>query len=154
MSTETLFIENRPNASGTRDLLSALSQAGCFRALLRSLQVTGLDATLKGPGQFTVLAPTDGAFSNLAAGTLEGMLRLESGRERLLWVLSCHVLAGQVSLAGLRNGSMVRTLHGEPVRISVDGDVVKADGAQVVQADIVCANGLLHVVDQVILPGK
>ncbi len=153
MSTETLFIEP-PSVSAAQDVLAILGRAGCFRTLLRSLQVTGLDATLKGQGPLTVLAPTDGAFANLAAGTLEGMLRLESGRERLLWVLSCHVVVGQVSLAGLRNGSIVRTLHGEPVRISVEGNVVKADGAQVVQADIVCANGLLHVVDQVILPGK
>lgn len=143
----------RPSESGVLDILATASQSGCFKTLITALQATGMSASLKGEGPFTVFAPTDAAFSNLAAGTLDSLLKPAS-RERLAWILSCHLVEGRIDFQRLSGLSTVKTVDGELVRVFTAGAEVKVDGALVTHPDVECSNGVIHVVDQVILPGR
>ncbi len=150
METETLGSTSR---TALEDIVRTAARAGAFRTLVTALQATGMAGALQGKGPFTVFAPTDSAFSNLAAGTLDSLMKPAS-RDRLAWILSCHIVEGRIEFERLTEISTIKTLHGELVRVFIDGQAVKIDGAQVVRSDVECLNGVIHMVDQVILPGR
>ena len=123
--------------------------AGSFNTLLAALDAAGLTATLDGSGPFTVFAPTDAAFDALPAGTVEALLQ---DPQTLASILTYHVVSGRVEAAQVVNLNSATTLNGAAVTISVDGGVVRVDDATVVQTDIQASNGVIHVIDAVILP--
>ncbi|HRP35449.1 MAG TPA: fasciclin domain-containing protein [Gammaproteobacteria bacterium] len=134
------------------DIVDTAVAAGSFATLVAAVQAAGLVDTLKGDGPFTVFAPTDEAFAALPAGTVESLLQPEN-REQLIAVLTYHVVPGKVTAADVVKLSDATTVNGAAVSISSSYGKVKVDGANVVQADVMASNGVIHVIDQVILPG-
>jgi len=133
-----------------KDIVDTAVSAGNFTTLVKAVQAAGLVDTLKGPGPFTVFAPTDEAFAKLPAGTVEGLL---ANPDKLKAVLTYHVVAGKVMAAEVKPGK-VKTVQGSQATIRTSGGNVMIDGAKVVKADIECSNGVIHVIDSVILPKK
>src|SRR4051794_36547017 len=133
-----------------KDIVDTAVSAGNFTTLVKAVQAAGLVDTLKGPGPFTVFAPTDEAFAKLPAGTVEGLL---ANPDKLKAVLTYHVVAGKVMAADVKLGK-VKTVQGSQATIRTSGGDVMIDGAKVVKADIECSNGVIHVIDSVILPKK
>jgi transforming growth factor-beta-induced protein len=115
------------------------------------VQAADLVETLKGEGPFTVFAPTDEAFAKLPAGTLENLLKPEN-KETLTAILTYHVVPGKVMAADVVGLESATTVNGKDLSIKVEGDTVMVDGATVVQTDIECSNGVIHVIDAVVLP--
>jgi uncharacterized surface protein with fasciclin (FAS1) repeats len=133
------------------DVVDTAVSAGNFKTLVAAVQAAGLVDTLKGKGPFTVFAPTDEAFAKLPAGTVDELLKPEN-KDKLVAVLTYHVVPGKVMAADLAGKEMkVKTVQGSEV--SINGkDGVTVDGAKVIQADFVTDNGVIHVIDAVILP--
>jgi uncharacterized surface protein with fasciclin (FAS1) repeats len=131
-----------------KDIVDTAVAAGSFKTLVKAVQAAGLVETLKSAGPFTVFAPTDEAFAKLPAGTLEKLL---ANPDKLKAVLTYHVVAGKVMAADV-HPMMARTVEGSEARISVNGGTVMIDQAKVLKTDIVCSNGVIHVIDAVILP--
>src|SRR5262245_47803341 len=138
--------------AGGRDVVDTAVASGQFATLVRLLQAAGLVDTLKGPGPFTVFAPTDAAFARLPAGTLDALLRDPA---RLRALLTYHVVPGRVLAADVVRLTAARTAEGEAIRITVAGATVRLNGAtSVLQPDVIAVNGVIHVVDAVLLlPG-
>ena len=134
-----------------KDIVDTAVAAGSFGTLVAAVKAAGLVDTLKGEGPFTVFAPTDEAFAQLPAGTVEDLVKPEN-KEKLTAILTYHVVAGKVKAADVVKLSSAKTVNGKEVKITVDGDKVKVDGANVVKTDIVTKNGVIHVIDAVILP--
>lgn len=131
------------------DIVDTAVGAGSFNTLVTAVKAAGLVETLKGAGPFTVFAPTDEAFAKLPAGTVEGLLK---DPEKLKAVLTYHVVAGNVMAKDVVKLKEAKTVQGSSVTIRTKGGAVMIDGAQVVKADIACDNGVIHVIDSVILP--
>ena len=125
--------------------------AGHFTTLVAAVKAAGLVDTLKGPGLFTVFAPTDEAFAKLPAGTLDSLLKPEN-KAKLQKILTYHVVAGKVMAADVMKLSSAKTVEGENVAISVKNGGVMVDNAHVTKADIMTSNGVIHVIDTVLLP--
>ncbi len=121
--------------------------------LVSALTAAGLVETLKGAGPFTVFAPTNAAFSALPAGTVDGLLKPES-KAALTKILTYHVVAGAVKAADLKDGQKLKTLQGEELTVSIKGGKVMINGANVTAADLVGTNGVVHVIDAVLMPKK
>jgi uncharacterized surface protein with fasciclin (FAS1) repeats len=138
-------------AKPSTDIVDTAVAAGAFTTLVAAIEAAGLVETLKGEGPFTVFAPTDAAFAALPEGTLESLLKPEN-REQLVAILTYHVVPGKVTAADVAGLSEAATVNGASVDISVNYGTVKVDGATVVQADVMASNGVIHVIDQVILP--
>lgn len=132
------------------DIVDTAAAAGSFTTLLAAVDAAGLTETLKGEGPFTVFAPTDEAFAALPAGTVEDLLKPEN-RDTLTAILTYHVLAGQALSTDLSEGATAVTVQGEAVTFSVN-DGAKVNGANIVTADIAASNGVIHVIDAVIMP--
>ncbi len=132
------------------DIVDTAVAAGSFNTLAAALTAAGLVETLKGPGPFTVFAPTDAAFAALPAGTVEDLLKPEN-KDKLIAILTYHVIAGKVMSTDLTEGMMAATVNGAEVTITLDGGA-KVNGAVISAADIVATNGVIHVIDSVILP--
>jgi uncharacterized surface protein with fasciclin (FAS1) repeats len=124
--------------------------AGSFGTLVAAVQAAGLVDTLKGEGPFTVFAPTDAAFAALPAGTVEELLKPEN-KDKLTAILTYHVVAGKVMSGDLSDGMTAATVNGANITIGTTGGVT-VNGANVTQADIEASNGVIHVIDAVILP--
>lgn len=136
-----------------QDIVDTAIAAGQFSTLAAALAAAGLVDTLKGPGPFTVFAPTDAAFAALPAGTVEELLKPEN-REQLVAVLTYHVVAGNVPAAKVATLDQATTVNGQPLAIrSADGKVM-VGAATVVNADVAASNGVIHVVDKVLLPSR
>jgi len=135
-------------ASMKADIVATATAAGSFTTLLAALNAAGLTDTLKGSGPFTVFAPTDAAFAKLPAGTVEALLK---DIPKLQAILTYHVVAGQVLAKDVVKLGSARTLQGQSLAIDAR-DGVKVDGARVVQADVMASNGVIHVIDSVVLP--
>lgn len=133
------------------DIVDTAVAAGSFTTLAAALQAADLVDTLKGKGPFTVFAPTDEAFAKLPEGTVENLLQPEN-RAQLKAVLTYHVVPGAVMAEQVVNLSEAATVNGQSVRVSVMGGKVMIDDAHVVQTDIAASNGVIHVIDSVILP--
>ncbi|MDX1638654.1 MAG: fasciclin domain-containing protein [Balneolaceae bacterium] len=120
--------------------------------LVMALEVAGLVETLNGEGPFTVFAPTNAAFDKLPEGTLESLLKPEN-KDQLTSILAYHVVSGKVESGSLENGMTATTVEGSDIQIMI-GDDVKINDATVIQADIAASNGVVHLIDTVIMPPK
>ena len=138
-------------AAAKSTIVETAVAAGSFKTLVAAVQAAGLVDTLNGAGPFTVFAPTDEAFAKLPAGTLEVLLKPEN-KAKLAAILTYHVVPGAVKAADVVKLKNAGTVNGQRVDIKVDGAKVQVDGANVVTTDIACSNGVIHVIDSVILP--
>ena len=134
-----------------KDIVDTAVAAGQFKTLAAALTAAGLVDTLKGPGPFTVFAPTDAAFAKLPAGTLDTLLKPES-KAKLTAILTYHVVAGKVMAADVVKLKEAKTVNGAMVAVKVDGGNVMINNAKVTTADIGASNGVIHVIDTVLLP--
>ena len=134
-----------------KDIVDTAVSAGEFKTLAAALGTAGLVDTLKGAGPFTVFAPTDAAFAKLPAGTVENLLKPEN-KDQLTAILTYHVVAGKVMAADVVKLSEAKTVNGAPVKIAVNGDKVMVNDATVSAADVTASNGVIHVIDTVLLP--
>ncbi len=149
--TMLLSVTTTALAAGKKDIVDTAVAAGDFKTLAAALQAAGLVDTLKGPGPFTVFAPTDEAFAKLPAGTVEELLKPEN-KEKLVAILTYHVVAGKVMAKDVAGLTSAKTVNGKSVTISTLNGAVMVDNARVVKTDIVASNGVIHVIDSVILP--
>ncbi|MCX8156090.1 MAG: fasciclin domain-containing protein [Verrucomicrobiae bacterium] len=137
-------------STAARDLVAVAAGADNFKTLVAAIKAAGLVETLQGKGPFTVFAPTDEAFAKLPPGTVENLLKPEN-RDKLIAVLKYHVVPGKVTAADVKTME-AKTAQGQPVQIKVTSDGVMVDNARVVKTDILADNGVIHVIDSVILP--
>ena len=133
------------------DIIDVAVSAGQFNTLAAALDAADLVETLKGDGPFTVFAPTDAAFANLPAGTVDSLLKPEN-KDQLISILTYHVVPGSVKAAQVVKLDSATTVNGADVDIAVVDGNVKIDNATVVKTDIAASNGVIHVIDAVILP--
>ena len=133
-----------------KDIVATAAAADDFKTLVAAVKAAGLVETLQGEGPFTVFAPTNEAFAKLPEGTVESLLKPEN-KEKLANILKYHVVAGKVMAADVKAGE-VATVLGKKVTIAVADGKVTIDGANVVKTDIATSNGVIHVIDAVILP--
>ena len=138
-------------AKAQSDIVDTASNAGSFKTLVAAIKAADLVDTLKGPGPFTVFAPTDEAFAKLPAGTLDSLLKPEN-KAKLQAILTYHVVPGRVGSDQVTHLTSAKTVQGKDLKISQNGGTVMVDGAKVVKTDIACSNGVIHVVDAVLLP--
>jgi len=136
---------------GSKDIVDTAVGAGQFTTLAKALQAAGLVDTLKGKGPFTVFAPTDDAFAKLPSGALDDLLKPEN-KEKLKAVLLYHVVAGKVPAAKVMKMKSANTVNGQEVTISTSGGKVMVNEATVVKADVMASNGVIHVIDTVLMP--
>lgn len=132
-----------------KDIVDTAVAAGSFKTLAAALQAAGLIETLKGAGPFTVFAPTDEAFAKLPAGTVEALLK---DKEKLTKILLYHVVSGNVTAKDVVKLKSAKTVQGSAVKISALNGKVMIDNAHVIKADVAASNGVIHVIDTVILP--
>jgi uncharacterized surface protein with fasciclin (FAS1) repeats len=136
------------SASGfAQDIVDVASKAGSFNTLVAAVKAAGLVDTLKGPGPFTVFAPTDAAFAKLPKATLDGLLKDPAALSK---ILTYHVVSGKVMAADVKAGK-VKTVNGQELTVKTDGGVM-VDNAKVTATDVAATNGVIHVIDTVILP--
>ncbi|MCC7032451.1 MAG: fasciclin domain-containing protein [Acidobacteria bacterium] len=134
-----------------KDIVDTAVAAGQFKTLAAALQAAGLVETLKGAGPFTVFAPTDEAFAKLPKGTLEDLLKPEN-KAKLTAILTYHVVPGKVMAADVVKVKEAKSVQGGSIKVSAMGSGVMVDNANVVKTDIAASNGVIHVIDAVILP--
>jgi uncharacterized surface protein with fasciclin (FAS1) repeats len=156
-ATPTVTVTATPTttdaATGSQDLgqlAQAATSQGQFTILTKAVQAAGLEQNLAGQGPYTVFAPTDAAFKALPTGTVDNLLKPEN-KQKLVQLLGYHVVPGRVTSSQLKSGN-VKTVEGQSVKVAVNTSGVTVGGASVVQADIPASNGIVHVVDKVILP--
>jgi uncharacterized surface protein with fasciclin (FAS1) repeats len=130
-----------------QDIVDVAVKAGSFKTLVTAVQAAGLVDTLKGPGPFTVFAPTDEAFAKVPKATLDALLK---DKAALTKVLTYHVVSGKVMAADVKAGK-VKTVQGQELTVKTDGGVM-VDSAKVTATDIAASNGVIHVIDTVMLP--
>ena len=133
------------------DIVDTAVSAGSFKTLVAAVQAAGLVDTLKGEGPFTVFAPTDEAFAALPAGTVDDLLKPEN-KDQLVKILTYHVVPGNVKAADVVKLDSAKTVNGQSVAIKVVDGKVMVDNATVTTADIEASNGVIHVIDTVLLP--
>mmetsp|Transcript_36096 Transcript_36096/g.95113 ORF Transcript_36096/g.95113 Transcript_36096/m.95113 type:complete len:174 (+) Transcript_36096:246-767(+) len=150
MSATEEVVEN-----AVKDIVDTAVGAGSFKTLAAALGAADLVDTMKSEGPFTVFAPTDDAFGKLPEGTVDDLLKPEN-KDKLAGILKYHVVSGKVMACDVAtmDGKKVATVNGAEVTIKVDDDGVMVDGAKVVTTDIECSNGVIHVIDSVILPAE
>ena len=135
----------------SQDIVETAVAAGSFKTLTAALQAAGLVDTLKGKGPFTVFAPTDEAFAKLPPGTVQDLLKPEN-KQKLIAILTYHVVPGRDLASQVTKMTSAKTVNGQSLAISVHGGTVMVDNAKVIKADILCSNGVIHVIDSVLLP--
>ena len=140
-------------AMASKDIVDTAIGAGSFKTLAAALTAAGLVDTLKGAGPFTVFAPTDEAFAKLDKTLLESLLKPEN-KETLVKILTYHVVAGKVMAADVVKMTSAKTVEGSEAKIKVEGSTVMIDGAKVTATDIAASNGVIHVIDAVIVPAS
>ncbi|MGJ8605576.1 MAG: fasciclin domain-containing protein [Marivita sp.] len=151
-ATASMLASTAAFAAGhSKDIVDTAIDAGSFGTLVAAVQAAGLVDTLKGEGPFTVFAPTDEAFAALPEGTVESLL-LPENKDQLVAILTYHVIAGKVMSTDLTDDMEAATVQGSNVMIDLDNGVMVQD-ANVVTADIETSNGVIHVIDKVIMPG-
>ena len=137
----------------SQDIVETAVAAGQFNTLAAALEAAGLVDTLKGDGPFTVFAPTDAAFAKLPEGTVESLLKPEN-RDQLVAILTYHVVAGKVKAADVVKLKEAKTVNGQDVAITVADNGVQINNANVIKTDIGASNGVIHVIDTVIIPAS
>ena len=151
LSLLMVFAVSAPAFAEKADIVDTAVSAKSFSTLVAAVKAAGLVDTLKGKGPFTVFAPTDEAFKKLPKGTVENLLKPEN-KEKLIAVLTYHVVPGSVMAKDVVKLKDAKTVQGQKVKITVKDGKVKVDDANVVKTDINCKNGVIHVIDAVILP--
>lgn len=149
---------NTATVSAPKDVVDTAISAGSFKTLVAAAQAAGLVDTLKGPGPFTIFAPSDDAFAKLPGGTVESLLKPEN-KQQLVDLLTYHVVPGKVMSTQAVKADFAGTVQGQALRLQVvelgkDKSALQVDGAKVVKADIDCTNGVIHVIDAVVMPRK
>ena len=134
-----------------RDIVDTAVSAGSFNTLVAAVQAAGLVATLKGEGPLTVFAPTDEAFAKLPAGTVENLLKPEN-RDKLTAILTYHVVPGKITADRVVGLSSAKTANGRDLTINTSNGKVMVDNANVIKTDIMTTNGVIHVIDAVVIP--
>src|SRR5271157_5837605 len=142
---------NNLSAAEQKTIVGVAAGAGQFNTLVAAVKAAGLVETLNGKGPFTVFAPTDEAFAKLPAGTVENLLKPEN-KEKLVAILTYHVVPGRDLASQVTKMNAAKTVNGQSVAISVNGGTVMVDNAKVIKTDILCSNGVIHVIDSVMLP--
>jgi uncharacterized surface protein with fasciclin (FAS1) repeats len=142
-----------PPAPAPKDVVDVAIGSTDHTTLVAAVTAAGLVETLKGAGPFTIFAPTNAAFAALPAGTVDGLLKPES-KAALTKILTYHVVAGAVKAADLKDGQKVKTLQGQELTVSIKEGNVKINGANVTAADLIGTNGVVHVIDAVLMPKK
>lgn len=140
-----------PKASEKKDIVDTAVAAGQFKTLAQALTTAGLVDTLKGSGPFTVFAPTDAAFAKLPKGTLEDLLKPEN-KQKLVSILTYHVVPGELKAADVVKEKELKTVEGQNLNVAVKDGKAKVNDANIVKTDIICSNGVIHVIDSVVLP--
>jgi uncharacterized surface protein with fasciclin (FAS1) repeats len=151
--TATKVVAAAPVVEAPKTVVDVAVGSPDHTTLVAAVTAAGLVETLKGAGPFTVFAPTNAAFKALPAGTVEGLLKPES-KAALTGILTFHVVAGNVKAADLKDGQKVKTLNGGELTVSIKEGKVKINGANVTAADLMASNGVIHVIDAVLLPKK
>lgn len=147
----TKVVYKQESKDKTLDIVDTAVKAGSFKTLVAAVKAAGLVDALKGKGPFTVFAPTDEAFEKLPAGTVETLLKPEN-KDKLIAILTYHVVTGNVKAADVVKLKTVNTLQGSNAQITVTDGKVMVNNASVVKTDIACGNGVIHVIDTVLLP--
>ncbi len=147
---DTMQEEMAP-AVTTNDVVNVVISSPDHTTLVAAVSAAGLVETLKGAGPFTIFAPTNAAFAALPAGTVDGLLKPES-KDALTKILTYHVVAGAVMASDLKDGQKVKTLQGEELTVSIKDGKVMINGANVTGADLTGSNGVVHVIDAVMMP--
>lgn len=149
---------SKPNGGGqtttqtaTADIVQTAADAGQFTTLIAAVKAAGLEDTLRGPGPFTVFAPTDEAFGKLPPGTLDTLLKPEN-KEQLASILTYHVVSGKVPSTEAVKLSSAKTVNGKELTLDASSGQLKVDEATVSKADIEASNGIIHVIDAVVIP--
>jgi uncharacterized surface protein with fasciclin (FAS1) repeats len=148
-----LVLGSADTRAATKDLVDTAVNAGQFKTLAAALGAADLVDTLKGEGPFTVFAPTDEAFAKLPPGTVENLLKPEN-KDQLIAILTYHVVPGKVMAADVVELKEAKTVNGKMLDIETKGDAVMVNDAKVTATDIGATNGIIHVIDTVILPPK
>lgn len=149
--TETNATQASAKMTKQMDIVETAVGAGNFTTLVAAVKAAGLVDVLKGDGPFTVFAPTDDAFARLPKGTVEALLK---DTDKLSAILTYHVVSGKVMAADVVKLDKAETVNGQSVKITTTDNGVMVDNASVIKTDIACSNGVIHVIDQVILPGE
>lgn len=136
-------------SSPQKDIVDTAVEAGSFKTLVTAVKAAGLVDTLKGPGPLTVFAPTDEAFAKLPAGTVEALLK---DKDKLAAILTYHVVPGKVMAADVVKLTSAKTVNGKMLAIRAMNGAVTIDTAKVVKTDIMTSNGVIHVIDTVVMP--
>ena len=134
-----------------KDIVQTAVAAGQFKTLAKALDAAGLVPTLEGPGPFTVFAPTDDAFAKLPAGTLQNLLKPEN-KAQLVAILTYHVVPGRLMASDVVKAHELKTVEGKPLEVKTSSGTVMIDNATVTATDIAASNGVIHVIDHVVLP--
>ena len=143
-----------PTTAGTvakSDIVDTAVKAGSFKTLVAAVKAADLESTLRGTGPFTVFAPTDEAFAKLPAGTVESLLKPEN-KEKLKAILTYHVVSGNVGSAAAMKLTTAKTVSGKELKLDASGGMLHVGKAMVTKADIATSNGVIHVIDTVLLP--
>ena len=153
LATTALLLVALPLSAGTssKDIVGVASDAGTFQTLLAAAGAAGLVEALQADGPLTVFAPNDEAFAKLPAGTVENLLQPEN-KDQLTAVLTFHVVSGKVMSSDLSDGATAPTLQGQELTFAIDDDGVRVGDANVIAADVEASNGVIHVIDAVLLP--
>lgn len=151
--TTTAAKEAATNRFGQTDIVTVAATAGDFSTLVAAVKAAGLVETLQGDGPFTVFAPTDEAFAKLPAGTIDNLL-LPENKARLVAILTYHVVAGEVLAADVVGLSSAATVEGQSLSISVSDAGVRVNDANVTATDVMASNGVIHVIDSVLIPSS
>jgi uncharacterized surface protein with fasciclin (FAS1) repeats len=153
IKADTAAVVAAPAPEAPKDIVDLAMGSADHSTLVAALKAAGLVETLKGAGPFTVFAPTNAAFSALPAGTVDGLLQ-PAKKADLTKILTYHVVAGAVKAADLKDGQKIKTLQGKDLMVSVKDGKVKINGANVTTADLTGSNGVIHVIDAVLMPKK
>ena len=138
-------------AAAPKDIVDTAAAAGSFKTLVAAVKAAGLVETLTGAGPFTVFAPTDEAFAKLPAGTVEGLLKPEN-KEKLVAILTYHVVGAKAMAKDVAGMTSAKTVNGKELKLKVEGGKVMVNDATVTTADIQTSNGVIHVIDTVLMP--
>lgn len=151
MATDETMDTDATAVTGTKDIVALASETSSLSTLVQAIQAADLGGALQGAGPFTVFAPTNEAFAALPAGTLESLLKPEN-KQKLVDILTYHVVPGNVRSTDLTNNMMPKTLNGATVKVMLHSSSVMINDATVTMPDVTAANGVVHVIDKVMLP--
>jgi len=153
MEEETYVMVGGAKMVPSKDIVDNAMGSADHKTLVAAVQAAGLVETLKGPGPFTVFAPTDAAFNKLPKGTVETLVKPEN-KAKLTSILTYHVVPGTYTSKDLKDGQMLKTVQGESLKVTEKNGKWYVDGAQITIADVADKNGVTHVVDAVVMPKK